>query len=200
MKYFISDLHFDHKNILKYNAEFRSQWNTIEEMNEGLIKLWNETVSPQDEVYFLGDLTFKMKAQNYINILSRLNGKVHWIFGNHDNRSEKLLNELKQHTKLVKFKGGKVGRLPLLESASMYKEIKIGEEKVVLFHYPIKDWNGKDHGSIHLHGHTHQLDSGVEGRIINVCYDKNGRFLSEQDVIEMTKDKLEFHGRQRNKS
>jgi len=118
MKYFISDLHFDHKNILKYNAEFRSQWNTIEEMNEGLIKLWNETVSPQDEVYFLGDLTFKMKAQNYINILSRLNGKVHWIFGNHDNRSEKLLNELKQHTKLVKFKGGKSATTSFTVTAS----------------------------------------------------------------------------------
>ncbi len=90
--------------------------------------------------------------------------------------------------------------MPLLESASIYKEIKIGEEKVVLFHYPIKDWNGKDHGSIHLHGHTHDLDSGVEGRIINVCYDKHGRFLSEQDIIEMTKDKLEFHGRERDKS
>ena len=46
MIYFVGDLHFGHSNILEYEKETRGKyWNSVEEMNEGLIKLWNETIT-----------------------------------------------------------------------------------------------------------------------------------------------------------
>ena len=51
MIYFVGDLHFGHSNILEYEKETRGKyWNSVEEMNEGLIKLWNETITKDDIV------------------------------------------------------------------------------------------------------------------------------------------------------
>ena len=51
--FFTSDHHFGHTNILKF---CNSPFNSIEQMNEELIKRWNEKIGPDDEVYHLGDL------------------------------------------------------------------------------------------------------------------------------------------------
>ena len=78
--FFTSDTHFNHQSILKYCSR---PWETVEEMNEGLIKNWNEVVKPGDTVYHLGD--FAMGQRNLIpGILSRLNGRIILIRGNHD--------------------------------------------------------------------------------------------------------------------
>ena len=85
MKVFIiSDTHFGHENIIKYcNRPFSS----VEEMDEKMIKNWNETVSNNDVVLHLGD--FGLGKKEYIaSIVKRLNGKKILIMGNHDNWSE----------------------------------------------------------------------------------------------------------------
>ena len=47
-----SDYHFSHANIIKYcDRPFES----VEEMNEAIIKRHNERVKPEDTVFFLGD-------------------------------------------------------------------------------------------------------------------------------------------------
>ena len=47
MNYYISDPHFYHYNIIKYdNRPFR----TVSEMNEALIKKWQERVKDTDTV------------------------------------------------------------------------------------------------------------------------------------------------------
>lgn len=79
-KFFTSDLHFGHANVIKYcNRPYR----TAEEMDEDLISKWNSVVSPQDEVYHLGDFAF-LKDEKIKLIVPRLNGKIHGIWGNHD--------------------------------------------------------------------------------------------------------------------
>jgi calcineurin-like phosphoesterase family protein len=73
-----SDHHFFHNNIIKYcNRPFRD----YEEMNEFMIKKWNEVVREGDIVIHLGDFAFRNKA--YL-ILPRLNGMVVLVRGNHD--------------------------------------------------------------------------------------------------------------------
>ena len=79
MYFFISDEHYGHKNIIKYcNRPF----NSVEEMDEALIRRHNLLVSTDDIVIHAGDFTLKkkQKADYYI---SCLNGKHIFLRGSH---------------------------------------------------------------------------------------------------------------------
>lgn len=85
--YISSDSHFDHANVLKFIDEktgirIRPEFDTIEEMNEEIIKRHNSVVSVNDTFYHLGDVGFNKNKLN--NILPRLNGKKRLVLGNHD--------------------------------------------------------------------------------------------------------------------
>ena len=102
MKFFVlSDTHFGHAKIIDYcNRPFSS----VEEMDETMIKNWNETVSNNDTVLHLGD--FGLGNKEYItSIVKRLNGKKVLILGNHDNWSEQTYRDMGFHT---------VSRFPIL--------------------------------------------------------------------------------------
>jgi calcineurin-like phosphoesterase family protein len=47
MDWFISDPHFSHKNIQRFEPS-RQQWKDVNEMDEGLIKNFNDTVEEGD--------------------------------------------------------------------------------------------------------------------------------------------------------
>lgn len=156
-RWFTSDTHFDHKNILKYCKDTRP-FSDVNEMNEAIIERHNSVVKAEDRVYFLGDIGFD--AQTILHRIQRMNGEKILILGNHD----KLM--MKVH-----------GRQKMLEYFSEirdYMEITIGKRKVVMFHYPIFEWNSMQHGAIHLHGHTHggvkvpgnAFDVGVDSVLI----------------------------------
>ena len=65
-RYFTADTHFGHGNIIKYcNRPFKNHL----EMDDELIRRWNNVVSNEDEVYHLGD--FEFGAPGYlIDIMS----------------------------------------------------------------------------------------------------------------------------------
>ena len=48
-RWFISDAHFSHKNIIKYAGR---PYTTVEEMNKSLIDNWNQCVDAEDQVFF----------------------------------------------------------------------------------------------------------------------------------------------------
>jgi calcineurin-like phosphoesterase family protein len=77
--YFTSDLHLYHANVIKYCAR---PFQTVEEMNEIIVKNWNETVGVDDTVYCLGD--FAMAFRPVETFTRRLNGIKYLIPGNHD--------------------------------------------------------------------------------------------------------------------
>jgi calcineurin-like phosphoesterase family protein len=56
-------------------------WDNPEEMDEEMIKRWNERVRPNDKVYHLGDVVINRRA---LATLGRLNGDKVLIRGNHD--------------------------------------------------------------------------------------------------------------------
>ena len=81
--FIIGDPHFWHKNIINYcNRPFE----TVEEMNETLIKNWNKVVGKQDIVYVLGDFALCGKDR-IIEVSRALNGRKRLILGNHDGAS-----------------------------------------------------------------------------------------------------------------
>jgi len=51
-KWFISDTHFSHSNIIRYTGR---PFQSVKEMDERLIENWNALVKSQDTVFFLGD-------------------------------------------------------------------------------------------------------------------------------------------------
>jgi len=133
--FFISDTHFGHKNILKHADR---PFADIHEHDAKLMRTWNETIGPSDDVYHLGDFMFYGKPED---LIPHLNGRIHLIFGNHDKRLRK-----------AKY-------ADLFASTHDYLELKVGvkgeHQLVVLCHYPIESWNKRHYGSWHLHGHCH---------------------------------------------
>jgi calcineurin-like phosphoesterase family protein len=113
-------------------------------MNEQMVLEWNETIAPEDTVYILGDVAF-LPAAKAVSIMRRLNGVKILIEGNHD---RKLLND------------------PVFRScfAEVHPYLCITYEKtrVVMFHYPIAEWDQMHRGAVHLHGHLHGGVSGME--------------------------------------
>lgn len=53
--FYISDLHFGHQNVLKF--DHRPYANT-EEMDRDMIRKWNDRVGKDDDVYVVGDFLF----------------------------------------------------------------------------------------------------------------------------------------------
>lgn len=58
MIYYISDLHFGYRNVIGMDNR---PFETIEEMDETLSRLWNETVTDEDDVYIVGDFAYRKK-------------------------------------------------------------------------------------------------------------------------------------------
>lgn len=137
--FFASDYHFCHANVIKYDER---PFSSVDEMNDELVRRWNNKVSDDDIVMYLGDFCFNPhRAQEF---LDKLNGQIHFILGNHDRLKDIL-------------------RLKGLASVSDKKDIYVkddnaqrGYQHMVLFHYAILQWEKSHHGSIHIHGHSHQ--------------------------------------------
>ena len=81
-----ADLHFGHKNIIEYeNRPFVD----IKDMDEALIRNWNNKVNKNDKIFVAGDFSFYDKEET-ANIVRQLNGHKILIKGNHDNHSNQF--------------------------------------------------------------------------------------------------------------
>jgi hypothetical protein len=70
--FFTADHHFNHKRIIEYSSR---PFKDVDEMNEVLIRKWNEKIKPKDTVYHLGDFAFGNPG-NKIMILNRLKRRI----------------------------------------------------------------------------------------------------------------------------
>lgn len=129
--FFTSDLHLGHENIIKYCDR---PYKDVNEMNEAIIDNFNRIVSPGDNVYILGDFSFKADKEKARKWLGRLHGAKHLIVGNHDINWERV--------------GG-------FSAIHQIFEKKFGKTRVIMCHYPLAEWPGDDRGVIMLHGHSH---------------------------------------------
>lgn len=135
--FFTADLHAGHANIIKYcSRPFVNAY----EMNETIIRNWNNVVSDHDFVYILGDFVFKGSPGYTNELMSRLKGKKILIAGNHDD-SRTL----------------RAGWHEVYGSSdcAAAKTVKIDKEIIICSHYRHIVWNRSCHGSWHLFGHSH---------------------------------------------
>lgn len=102
-----------------------------------MIEAHNEVVRKNDLVYFLSDFSFGT-AQQTLEIVSRLNGTKHLIYGNHD---KVIRGDASIQRKFV--------------TVQDYKKVSVDRINAVLFHFPMREWEQCHRGYYHLHGHTH---------------------------------------------
>lgn len=141
MNYYISDMHFFHKNVTKEGNNFDNRsFNSLAEMHQYMKEKWNSKITNGDTVYILGDIAMRGTNEELIALVAQLKGRKVLIKGNHDDVSD------------MRYKN-------VFEEIYDYKEITDYADqdayKLVLSHYPILMWNGQHRGAIHLYGHTH---------------------------------------------
>ena len=83
--FLVSDTHFGHVGVCRFTGpdgvtKLRP-WDSPEEMDEEMVRRWNERVRPNDKVYHLGDVVINRRA---LPTMARLNGDKVLIRGNHD--------------------------------------------------------------------------------------------------------------------
>jgi len=160
--FYIADPHWGHKNIINLcNRPFKS----VEEMDETMIRNWNNVVTDEDDVYIIGDFIFRYEG-NVVDLLKKLNGKKHLIVGNHE---KAIMSNAKARAQFV--------------SIEKYEEINDNGRRVILFHYPILEWNAFFRNSIHIYGHIHANEKNDTWSIMKT---RPNAYNAGADVIGFT--------------
>ena len=148
MDFFTSDLHFGHRNVIRFCER---PFHTVSQMNEGLIKKWNDRVTDRDRVFVIGDV-FLCPVDEAKTYIEELNGYKILVKGNHD-LSEKAMLQAgfdEFYSKL---------------------DYEMPDGRVALLnHYPIPDCILDKKYDILIHGHIH-ISEQTRGRKINVSCD-----------------------------
>lgn len=191
-KFFTSDLHFGHANVINF---CQRPYSSVKEMNEAIINQWNSQITAKDDVYVLGDVGINKKTALDSNLISKLNGKKHLILGNHDYGFSRL-HDGKQFDSIcnkyinvgwfsvgimssVLLKNGKSCILTHLPPSNEY-DSRYSQYKVTnLSHFT--------HLSGHLHCHYRK-----KGNLIDVGFDGDLKLLSEDDIIALIEDERDF--------
>lgn len=150
-KWFISDTHFFHKNIIGYcDRPFKDE----KHMNECIADNWNKFVKPEDKVYHLGDVACGMRSGGYTDkdlskLLFSLNGQMRLIVGNHDPLKSPVLHRR-------------------FEKIELWKGFK--EYNFTCVHIPLPLKALRD-GNFCVHGHIHN-NNLEDPHYINVCVEQ----------------------------
>lgn len=197
--YFSGDSHIGHQGVLKYMPErpYATELDTTAH-DEWFIDLWKKTIGKHDRIYFAGDLTF-YKSEAARRLLERLPGEKYLAIGNHD-------DSIKAHSNYFR----KVAQIMEITIKPSMCDCLQEELQIVLCHYPLLDWPGKQQGAVMLHGHCHgtmddfnansvdlRFDVGIDGALakhaggfidINTLYDailkKTGGLTPQQYANE----------------
>lgn len=90
--FYIGDLHFGHKNILKY----RSNFDTIEQHDQTIMDNIINALSKRDSLWLMGDILFDRKSIEYMREISDHVGQLNWVLGNHDTDNKERLETVQQ--------------------------------------------------------------------------------------------------------
>lgn len=208
MLFFTADQHLGHARIIELCGR---PFASVEEMNESLIERWNQTVSPDDTVYVLGDWAMG-RIKETLPLTRRCNGSKILIPGNHDRvwmgHEEKVGLD-----KIFDWQGDylNAGFSAIMDSYPYNTQSESLADhgnwhdrdddhwhNVLLHHFPYKgDSHDKDRyvhdrpidmGGWLLHGHVHERWR-QRGRMINVGVDAWSGFpVSEATIASMIVD------------
>jgi len=185
MNYFTSDWHLGHQKML--NGLRGNIFSSVEEHDNTIINNIIETLSPGDNLFFLGDAFWKYSSKEVEQVMIKFKKhkiNIHWILGNHDKVSWTKYG-------CVKWFG-------------QMKDISIDKQFITLSHYPMLVYNKSHYSAWLLYGHIHKNDNTWDimkddlilenylGKSLNVnveLYDYKP--LSFLQIREILKDKPE---------
>lgn len=137
MLWFTADLHLGHASAIKFG---RRPWADVDKMNDALISAINVRVAVNDELYILGDYSFRISREDAAALRGRIRcRRVHLVPGNHDKD----------------WSQPEVAKTFIVEPP--IATIKHEGHKLVLSHFPLAEWPAMVHGSWHVHGHIHSI-------------------------------------------
>jgi calcineurin-like phosphoesterase family protein len=134
--FLVSDTHFGHAGVCRFthpdDPEIKLRpWDNADEMDEEMIRRWNDRVRPNDKVYHLGDVVINRKA---LKTLSRLNGDKVLIRGNHDIFKD-------EDYRAVGFE--------------QMHGVRVFVDKFILSHIPLHPDCVSERFRVNVHGHLH---------------------------------------------
>ena len=139
-----SDWHLEHNRDFCWQAR---GFNSIKEMNCGLIKRHNEIVTAEDDVYILGDLCMGTDLWTNKELIEQFNGKLHIVFGNHDTQNKISMYNMCEN---------------VVEICGYATMLKYKKYHFYLSHYPTLTGNLEKESlkqmTLGLFGHTHQKE------------------------------------------
>jgi calcineurin-like phosphoesterase family protein len=179
--YFTSDLHIGHDKDFIYKPR---GFNDVFEMDNAIIKNFNEVLKYDDTLYILGDIVMggEQFHKEWNRVLNSLPcAEVYYIIGNHDTE-----NKCEYYDKVCLFQSlGYAALLKVKKYISIY-----------LSHYPTITENFDDdktkHYTINLFGHTHSKDKFYNNNrfMYNVAVDAHNCYPVEiNQIFEDIKNK-----------
>jgi len=178
MRYWTSDPHFGHLNVIRY---CNRPYNTVDQMNLALVANWNSVVQPEDTVVCVGDFSLSLEAAEIFTPM--LNGYKILYAGNHDHchpshRKSKGAERRDRMTKKYLEYGwnevhvrGEVKLEGLAEKVTVshlpYANPNIGEDD-----QRFMDFRPPDRGRWLICGHTHNSWT-LRCKMVNVGVDRH---------------------------
>jgi calcineurin-like phosphoesterase family protein len=151
--FLVSDTHFGHAGVCRFTHDDGvtkvRPWTDPDEMDEEMVRRWNDRVRPNDKVYHLGDVVINRRC---LPTLARLNGDKVLIRGNHDifrdDEYRKYFRELRAYHVM---------------------------NGMILSHIPIHTESLGRFG-VNIHGHLHhnrvRIDGEIDPRYHCVCVEQ----------------------------
>lgn len=129
--FFTSDTHFNQERTFKFSKRNR-YFKDVDDMNNEMVKRWNEVVSDKDTVIHIGDFGDE-------NFLYKLNGKIILQEGNYERDGKSIFSE--------KVKG-------LLSDYLTSKVVSFDSDNLITVHEP--SHIPSDYRGFYLFGHIHE--------------------------------------------
>lgn len=174
-----SDLHFCHDKDFLYEPR---GFSSVHEMNEQIIKNFNEVIDWTDDLYILGDC-FLNNNEEGMSYMRRLPGKKHIIWGNHDTVVRQELMYLEN-----------------FDCLGYANTLKYNGYHFYLSHYPTLTSNYNEDKKplkrriINLCAHSHTVDKFADfnkGLIYHVELDAHNNYpVLLDDIIKDIKEKI----------
>ena len=187
MRFYTSDLHLGHANIVTY---CNRPYDSVEQMNADLVERWNTRVGLDDEVWVVGDFAMGRLGDS-LAYASQLNGTKVLIPGNHDRmfgtQGTKFLNASNRYidagfdtifgtnddsydtiTHLP------CGRMVLVSHFPYVEDSRHGDR--------FAECRPVDSGLALIHGHTHGMWRR-RGRMVDVGVDAWGGFPVSENLV-----------------